>query len=184
MSHAVAEESSTVYAVVAEFDTPEKLMSAAESARKAGFKKMDAYSPFPIHGLSEAIGFKDVKVPFLCFAGGLTGALFGYTLQYYVHVFDYPMNVGGKPLVSLPSMIPVTYEATILFAGLTAFFSMIALNRLPQPYHSIFNTPGFERATQDRFFLAIESADAHFDAEKVKRFLQDHEPIRVSEVEP
>jgi len=183
MSHAVAEKTDTAYAVVAEFDTPEKLMAAAEAARKAGFKKMDAYSPFPIHGLSEAIGFKDVKVPFSVFAGGLCGSLFGYTLQYYVHVFDYPMNVGGKPLNSLPSMIPVTYEATILFSGLTAFFSMLAFNKLPKPYHSIFNTPNFERATQDRFFLAIESSDPYYDAEKVKAFLKEQSPLNISEVE-
>jgi hypothetical protein len=171
------------WALVAEFDSPEKLLTAAEGARRAGFKKMDAYTPFPIHGLSEAIGFRDVKVPFSVFAGGLVGGAVGFGLQYYVHVLDYPMNVGGKPLVSLPSMVPITYECTILFAGLTAFFSMLAYNRLPQPYHSVFNTPGFERATQDRFFLAIESTDANFDTEKTAQFLAEFDPITVSEVE-
>ena len=171
------------WAVVAEFDSPEKLVSAAEAARRAGFKKMDAYSPFPIHGLSDAIGFRDVKVPFSVFAGGLIGGAFGYGLQFYVHVLDYPMNVGGKPLVSLPSMIPITYECTILFAGLTAFFSMLAYNKLPKPYHSIFNTPGFERATQDRFFLAIEKEDPQFDSEKTAAFLKELDALNVSEVE-
>jgi hypothetical protein len=184
MSHAHAVEMPTTYAMVAEFDSPEKLVEAAEAARRAGFRKMDAYSPFPIHGLSDAIGFRDVKVPWLVFMGGLFGAAFGYGLQYYVHVFDYPMNVGGKPLNSLPSMIPITYECTILVAGLTAFFSMIALNRLPQPYHPIFNTPRFERATQDRFFLAIEATDPQYDADRVRAFLNEHAPLTVSEVEP
>lgn len=172
-----------LYAVVAEFDTPDKLLAAAERARFAGFKRMDAYSPFPIHGLSEAIGFRDVKVPYLVFAGGLVGAMAGYWLQFYAHVLDYPMNVGGKPLQSLPSMIPVAYECTILFAGLTAFFSMIAINRLPRPYHSIFNTPGFVRATQDRFFLAIEATDPQFDLARTKVFLSELGSISVSEVE-
>lgn len=171
------------YGLVAEYDTPEALMAAAERARLAGFSRMDAYTPFPVHGLSDAIGFRDSKVPYLVFGGGLMGAMFGYSLQYYVHVLDYPMNVGGKPLVSLPSMVPVTFECTILFAGLTAFFSMIALNKLPKPYHAIFNTPGFERATKDRFFLAIEARDPQYNVRDTRTFLEETTPIRVSEVE-
>ena len=171
-----------LHAIVAEFDSPDVLVEAADKARLAGFKKMDAYSPFPIHGLSDAIGFKDVKVPFSVFAGGLVGSCFGYGLQYYVHVFDYPMNVGGKPLNSLPSMIPITYECTILFAGLTAFFGMLIFNRLPKPYHPIFNTPNFDRATQDRFFLSIEAEDPNFDTAKVTSFLNELSPLKVTEV--
>ncbi|RYG46249.1 DUF3341 domain-containing protein [bacterium] len=170
------------YATVAEFETPEDLIEAADAARLAGFKKMDAYTPFPIHGLSDAIGFKSNAVPFLVFWGGLTGALVGYGLQYYVHVLDYPMNVGGKPLNSIPSMIPITYECTILFAGLTAFFSMIALNRLPKLYHSIFNTPNFDRASNDRFFLAIEAADPNYESGKVHDFLAQRGALSVVEV--
>ena len=171
------------YATVAEFETPEQLIAAAEAARHAGFKKMDAYSPFPIHGLSEAIGFKSNGVPFAVFAGGLTGATFGYSLEFYVHVLDYPLNVGGKPLVSLPAMIPVAYECTILFAGLTAFFGMLAMNKLPKLYHSIFNTPGFDRATNDRFFLAIEAKDPNWEETQVRNFLEGLGALRVSEVE-
>ena len=171
------------YATVAEFDSPDALLEAAEAAKKAGFKKMDAYSPFPIHGLSEAIGFKSNGVPFAVFCGGLTGATFGYSLEFYVHVIDYPLNVGGKPLVSLPAMVPIAYECTILFAGLTAFFSMLALNKLPKLYHSIFNTPGFDRATNDRFFLAIESGDGQWEMGKVRGFLEGLGALRVSEVE-
>lgn len=172
-----------VFGIVAEYDTPEALTTAAERARLAGFTRMDAYSPFPIHGLSEAIGFRDSKIPYLVFMGGLLGAMAGFSLQYYVHVIDYPMNVGGKPLMSLPSMVPITFEGTILFAGLTAFFSMLALNKLPKPYHAIFNTPGFERATKDRFFLAIEARDPQFATDETRRFLAETNPIRVSEVE-
>jgi hypothetical protein len=168
--------------LVAEFDSVEDLTHAAEAARKAGFKKMDAYSPFPIHGLSEAIGFRDVKVPFMVFCGGLFGALAGYSLQYYVHVFDYPLNVGGKPLNSIPAMVPITFESTILCSALTAFFGMLATNGLPKPYHPIFNTPRFERASQDRFFLAIEATDPNYDPVRTRQFLLELNPLNVEEV--
>lgn len=171
-----------IYGMTAEFDTPEKLMDAAEAARLAGYRKMDAYSPFPIHGLSDAIGFKSVAVPYLVFFGGLAGITFGFTLQWWTSTIDYPLNVGGKPFDSLPAFIPVMYEATILFAALTAFFGMWALNGLPKPYHSIFNAPGFERASQDRFFLAIEANDHHYDAEATRDFLMQQNPLNVAEV--
>lgn len=172
-----------VYGMTAEFETPEALMDAAEAARLAGFKKMDAYSPFPIHGLSDAIGFKSVAVPYIVFFGGLCGAFTGFTLEWYTQTIDYPLNVGGKPFDSLPAFIPVAYEATILFAALSAVFGMFALNKLPQPYHSIFNAPGFARASQDRFFLAIEAVDPLYDAETTRNFLMEQNPINVAEVE-
>lgn len=170
------------YALVAEFDTPEALMDAAEAARLAGYKKMDAYSPFPIHGLSEAIGFKSVAVPWIVFCGGISGTFLGFTLEWYTMVVDYPLNVGGKPFDSLPAFIPVSYEATILCAAISAVFGMLALNGLPRPYHSIFNTPGFERATQDRFFLAIEARDKQYDSVATRAFLMEQNPLNVSEV--
>lgn len=182
MSHEAVVETGP-YALVAEFETPEQLLAAAEAARHAGYRKMDAYSPFPIHGLSDAIGFSDQKVPWIVFAGGLTGAFAGYSLQWYTSVVDYPLNVGGKPLNSLPAFIPITFEATVLFAALGAVFGMLALNGLPRPYHSIFNTPGFERASQDRFFLAIESKDPHFSLTDTREFLRGLSPVAVSEVE-
>jgi len=172
-----------VYALVAEFETPDQLIEAADRAREAGYRTMDAYTPFPIHGLSDAIGFHDVRLPWMIFMGGLTGAFVGYTLQWYTAVVDYPMNVGGKPLNSIPSFIPITFECTILFAALTAVFGMLSLNRLPKPYHSIFNTPGFERASQDRFFLAIEAKDKQYDPTGTRNFLQSLNPIAVSEVQ-
>ena len=171
-----------VYGMTAEFDTPERLMDAAEAARLEGYKVMDAYSPFPIHGLSDAIGFKSVAVPYLVFFGGFCGIMFGFTLQWWTSTIDYPLNVGGKPFDSLPAFIPVMYESTILFAALSAFFGMWALNGLPKPYHSIFNAPGFERASQDRFFLAIEAKDRNYDPERTRDFLMQQNPLNVAEV--
>lgn len=170
------------FAMVAEFDSAEQLLVAAEATRQAGYTRLDAYAPFPVHGLSEAIGFKDNRVPWLIFCGGMLGALFGYTLQWYTAVIDYPLDVGGKPLNSLPAFFPVTFEATILWAALTAVFSVFALCKLPKPYHSIFNTPGFERATQDRFFLEIGVEDPKFEVAETRSFLEKFQPINVSEV--
>jgi hypothetical protein len=171
------------YALVAEFGSPEDLLQAAEKARLAGYKKMDAYTPFPVHGLSDAIGFRDATVPFMIFIGGLCGTAAGFTLLWYTATVDLPLNIGGKPFNSLPSFMPITFEATVLFAALTAVFGMLAVNKLPKPYHSIFNTPGFERASQDRFFLAIEAEDPAFDTKSTRDFLSALDPIAVSEVE-
>lgn len=170
------------YGYVAEFEEAEDLLRAARSAKDAGYKRLEGYSPFPIHGLSEAIGFRDNRVPWIVFLAGMAGASFGYGLQYYVSAIDYPLNVGGRPLNSLPAFVPVTFECTILFAALSAFLSVIALNFLPQPYHSIFNTPGFERASQDRFFLCVESDDPLFDNEGTREFLEGLNPVAVSMV--
>jgi hypothetical protein len=179
--HAVHDEDA-LYAMVAEFETADELLLAAESARRAGYTQIEAYSPFPIHGLSEAIGFRDQRVPWFIFTGGMTGGLLGYTMQWYTAVIDYPMNVGGKPLNSMPAFFPVTFECTILFAALTAVFSVIVLNGLPKPYHSIFNTPGFDRASQDRFFLEIGAGDSQYDARNTRDFLEGLRAVRVSEV--
>lgn len=173
----------TPHALVAEFTHPDDVLAAARKARSSGYKNIEAYSPFPMHEMSDAIGFKDQRVPWIVFLGGLTGAFCGFGLQYYVNVWDYPMNVGGRPLVSIPSFIPITFEATILFASLGAFVGMLAMNLLPQPYHPIFNTPNFERASQDRFFLAIEASDPQFDREATQRFLEGLNPEAVSYVE-
>lgn len=176
------DENRGAYGLVAEFETPEELLAAAERARDAGYRKMDAFSPFPIHGLSDAIGFRDVKVPYIIFAMGVIGAVAGYALQWYTSAVDYPLNVGGKPLNSVPAFFPVTFECTILFAAFGGFFGMLALNGLPKPYHSVFNTPGFQRASQDRFFLAIEAEDANFDGVRTRELLEGLKPVRVSEV--
>lgn len=172
-----------IHAMVAEFETPDDLLHAAEAAREAGYKKIEAYSPFPIHGMSEAIDFKDQRVPWIVFMGGFTGMVCGFALQYYTAVWDYPLNIGGRPLMSFPQMVPVTFECTILFASLGAFLGMLGMNLLPQPYHPIFNTPNFDRASQDRFFLAIESNDVQFDAKEIEKFFKKLKPANVSLVE-
>jgi len=170
------------YGMVAEFDSPEKLMDAAEAAKEAGYRVMDAYTPFPIHGMSEAIGFKDTKVPWTVFLCGISGTFLGYSMEWYTSVIDYPLNVGGKPLNALPAFIPVAYESTILLASFGAFFGMLIYNRLPQPYHPIFNTPNFQRASQDRFFLGIEVKDPKYDRNATRTFLEAQGALNVSEV--
>ncbi|MDR3689621.1 MAG: DUF3341 domain-containing protein [Fimbriimonas sp.] len=178
-----APSSGATYAMVAEFGSAEALLDAAEKTSQEGYRRTEAYTPFPVHGLSDALRFHDVRVPWLILVGGLCGGFFGYTLQWYTATIDYPLNVGGKPFNSLPSFFPVTYECTILWSALTAFFSVWALNGLPRPYHSIFNTPGFDRASKDRFFLAIESNDPKFDSEGTREFMLGLNPVAVSEVE-
>lgn len=177
-----AEEKVTVYGVVAEYDTPEQLMEAANRALDQGYTRMDAFTPFPVHGLPEAIGFNESKVPWVIFFGGLIGAFSGVGLQYWVSAIAYPHNVGGRPYFSWPSFIPVTFECMVLFAAFGAVFGMLGLNGLPKPYHPIFNTPRFERASQDLFFLAIERRDPKFNEEEVTSFLQSTGARNVSSV--
>jgi hypothetical protein len=171
------------FGMVAEFGTAEEVLNAAEQAKFAGYKKMDAYTPYPVHGLSDAIGFRENVMPYMIFFAGLCGVAFGFTLLWYTSTIDYPLNVGGKPFNSLPSFMPISFECIVLFSALTATFGMLAMNKLPKPYHSIFNTPGFERASQDRFFLGIESEDPNYDSEKTRKFLEGLGPIAVNEVE-
>jgi len=178
------ENSTALYGLVAEFAEADELLAAAEKVFGEGYRKIDAYSPFPIHGLSDAIGFKDNRVPWTVFICGLIGAATGVALQYFVSVMEYPLNIGGRPLFSWPSFVPVTFECTILLSAFGAVFGMILMNGLPKPYHSIFNAPGFERATQDRFFLCIEAEDPLFDRTETEKFLLTLHPERVSEVEP
>lgn len=172
-----------IYGLMAEFDEPNALVTAARKAYQEGYRQMDGYSPFPIEALSEAIGFHHTRLPLLVFLGGVIGCLGGYFLQYYVSVIDYPVNVGGKPYHSWPSFIPATFETTVLLAALTAVLGMLALNGLPQPYHPVFNVPRFALASRDRFFLVIESRDPKFDPDKTSRFLDTLQPRGVSEVD-
>lgn len=177
------ETSPPFYGLMAEFEGPEDLLEAAKGTYDAGYRKIDAYSPMPIHGLAAAIGFKRTNLPYVVFICGLIGAVAGYTLQYWVHVIDYPINIGGRPLHSGLSFIPVTFELTILFAGISAFLGMLIANGLPMPYHPTFNVANFARASQDRFFLCIEAEDDQFDAEGTRRFLDSLNPREVSQVE-
>jgi len=171
-----------VHGIVAEFDDPDVLVDAVKRTRAAGYRKFDAYSPFPIHGLAEAMEFNDVRIPWMAFFGGITGCLLGLGFQTFVAVVDYPWNVGGKPLFSWPQFIPITFEATVLCTGLCTFVSQFALNGMPRPYHPMFNARNFERATQDRFFLCIESRDPQFDPQSTASFLGELGSLDVSEV--
>jgi len=173
-----------MYGLIAEFDNPEALVGAAHRAFAEGFRKMDAYSPFPVEGLAEALGFHRTRVPLIVLTGGILGCLGGFFLQYWLAVIDYPINVGGRPLNSWPSFIPVTFELTILIAALSAFFGVLALNGLPMPYHPVFNVDRFELASRNRFFLLIEAADPRFDSAGTRRFLETVGSHGVYEVEP
>ena len=170
------------YGMMAEFDSVNALVDAANRTREAGYKKIDAYSPFPVEGLAEAIGFHHDEVPLVVLIGALLGGLGGYLLQYWISVVSYPINVGGKPYHSWPAFIVVTFEMTILFGGIFAVFGMLALNGLPMPYHPVFNVPRFAFATKDRFFLIVFSSDPKYKPDEVRRFLDSLAPRSVSEV--
>lgn len=174
---------SRLHGLMAEFDNSEELLGAARRTYKEGYRKMDAYTPYPIEGLAEAIGFHRSPIAALVLAGGIIGGLGGFCMQYWISVIDYPLNVGGRPLNSWPSFIPVTFELTILCAAFAAVFGMLLLNRLPMLYHPVFNAPRFELATRDHFFLCIEAEDPRFDRQRTRSFLESLSP-RVSEVEP
>lgn len=171
-----------IYGLMAEFEAPDLLLDAARRAREEGYREMDAYSPFPIEGLAEAIDFRKDSVALIVLAGAIIGALTGFFLQYYVAVFNYPLNIGGRPLNSWPSFIPITFELTVLFGALSAVIGMLLLNRLPMPYHPVFNAPGFERASQNRFFLCVEARDPKFDRLRTSDFLSNLGAQSVSEV--
>jgi hypothetical protein len=173
-----------MYGLMAEFDTPEALLSATKRAFQAGFRKMDAYAPFPVEGLAEALGSENTRVPLIVFIGGLIGCIGGFYLQYWISTVDYPVIIGGRPLNSWPSFIPVTFELTVLIAALSAFFGLLALNRMPMPYHPVFNVDRFELASRNRFFLCIEADDPNFNATETKRFLDGLGSEAVYEVEP
>jgi len=172
-----------VYGLMAEFETPEDLLAAAERARDAGYQRMDAYTPFPVEGLAEAIGFRRTWLPLIVLVGGIIGCVGGYFLQYWISVIDYPLNIGGRPLHSWPAFVVVTFELTILVAALSAVLGMLALNGLPMPYHPVFNVPRFAFATRDRFFLCIEATDPKFHPDETRRFLERSQPRQISEVE-
>jgi hypothetical protein len=171
------------YGLLAEFATPEELVHAARRAREAGFTRMDAYSPMPILGLFEALGKRHTWMPQIVLTGGLLGCIGGFYLCYYMSVVSYAHNTGGRPVFSWPAYIPITFECTVLAAALFAVLGMIASNGLPQPYHPVFNAPGFLRASQDRFFLCIFADDPQYDAAKTREFLQGMNPAGVTEVE-
>jgi hypothetical protein len=172
-----------LYGVMAQFDNPSALVAAARETYAAGYRKINGYSPFPIEELSEAIGFTRTGLPLIVLAGGIIGGLGGFFMQYWMEVINYPLNVGGKPFNSWPAFIPITFECIVLCAAFAAVFGMLALNKLPQPYHPVFNAPNFALATRDSFFLVIEANDPKFDHDEAMRFLKSLEARDVCDVE-
>jgi len=182
MAH--TKEKNKLYGLMAEFENETQLLQASSKANEFGFTKMDAYTPYPVHGLPEAVGFKKNRLPMIVLIGAILGGLTGFFMQYFASVIHYPINIGGRPLNSWPSFIVITFEMTILFAAFSAVFGMFALNNLPQPYHPVFNVPRFALASRDRFFLCIESIDAQFEEEETRKFLKSLNPMDVYDVSP
>jgi Protein of unknown function (DUF3341) len=170
------------YGVMAEFEDPTSLVNAARTAYELGFRKLDAYTPFPIEELNDVLHLHKNKLPLIVLCGGVLGALTGYLLQYFVTVIYFPINVAGRPLHSWPSYIVITFELTILFGALATVLGMLGLCGLPMPYHPVFNVPRFSAASRDRFFLCIEAADPMFNLQTTSRFLESMEAKEVSEV--
>lgn len=174
--------SGELYGMMAEFGSVTKLIDAIEAAREAGYTHMDAHTPFPSHEVSHALHLPPSKLPWMVLGGGIIGCIGGYGLQYFAAVVDYPLNIGGRPLHSWPYFIPITFECTILVAALTAIFGMLALNRLPTPYHPVFNDPQFALASRDAFFLCIESTDPKFDTMRIYELFAKLEARHVAEI--
>jgi hypothetical protein len=172
-----------VYGMLAEFETPVELIAAVRRARAAGYRRMDAYTPFPVEHLAEELGFHHTNLPLIVLCAGLVGCAGGFLLQYWISVLAYPLNIGGRPLNSWPAFIPVTFETTILVASVSAVLAMLGLNGLPMPYHPLFNSPRFALATRNRFFLCIEATDPKFNSEATSKFLAELNPKGVTEVE-
>jgi len=173
---------SAIFGLAAEFTTHVDLLKAVHAARAQGYERMDTYSPFPIEGMPSALGRKPTVVPLVVLIGGILGGTGGYFMEWYANVVSYPINIGGRPLHSWPFFIPITFELTVLGAALAAFFGSLAMNKLPQPYHPIFHTPNFERASVDHFFLCVMAEDPKFDRSATRLFLESLQPLAVSEV--
>ena len=171
-----------IYGLMAEFDSAQALVDAGRKTREAGYKKIDPYSPFPIEGLAEEIGMHFDEIPLTVLIGGIIGGCTGYLMQYWMAAVDYPLNIGGKPPHSWPAFIVITFEMTILFAGISAVLGMLAFNGLPMPYHPVFNVPRFAFASKDRFFLIVFSSDKKYNPVETRSFLETLAPRSISEV--
>ena len=177
-----AKRRAELYGLLAEFDGPQELLDAARRAREAGYRCMEAYTPFPVEEISEVIGARRLWIPLIVLVGGICGGLGGFFMEYYASALHYPLNIGGRPLWSWPAWIPITFELTVLVAALSGALGMLAINGLPQPYHPVFNVEQFKLATQNRFFLCIEAADPKFDRDRTRDFLAGLQPREVFDV--
>ena len=171
-----------IYGIMAEFDDPTSLVHAARAAYQRGYRKLDAHTPFPIEELSDALHLHKNRLPLIVLLGGICGGLTGFLLQAYVTVYQFPINIGGRPLLSWPSYIIITFELTVLFAALSSVLGLLALCGLPMPYHPVFNVPSFAMASRHKFFLCIESSDPLFEHDGVVAFLQSFDPREVSDI--
>ena len=171
-----------LYGVIAEFNDPQTLLDAALAVQEKGYRHTDAFSPFPIHGLAQAVGFHKSHLSTIVLTMGILGGLGGFFMQWYANVVAYPLNIGGKPLNSWPAWIPITFETTILLAAFGAVFGMLALNGLPMPYHPVFNVRRFDSASRDKFFLVVQARDPKFKLEDTRSFLQTLGPREVTDV--
>lgn len=172
-----------IYGLMAEFNSPDELLEASHKTYAEGYRRIDAFAPLPIEGLAQAIGFRHTRLPLVVLLGGIIGGLGGYYLQYYAAAVSFPINVGGRGLNSWPAFVPITFELTILFASLGAFFGMLAMNGLPTPYHPVFNVPRFALASRNRFFLCIKARDPKFNLELTRKFMETLHPREVTEIE-
>ncbi|MDX1644196.1 MAG: DUF3341 domain-containing protein [Thermoanaerobaculia bacterium] len=173
-----------IYGLIAEFGSRRQLIDAVERTRAAGYTRMEAYTPYPIEELNEALGHHRSRLPLIVLLGGILGAVAGFGLQYWVSVIEYPLNVGGRPLNSWVSFVPVTFETTVLVAAFAAVLGMLALNRLPMPYHPVFGVKRFKLASRDRYFLALDARDPLFDEEQTRLFLDSLGPTEVNRLDP
>jgi hypothetical protein len=172
------------YGLLAEFDTPTQLVHAAENAYAAGYRRMDCYTPYPVEEAAEAIGFHKNEVSLVCLIGGLLGVCAMFGLETWISLWAYPLNIAGRPYYSWPAFVVPAYEWTILYAGLSAAFGMLALNGLPQVYHPLFNAPNFRTgASTDKFFLCLEATDPKFEVADTRAFLESTAPVSIVEVE-
>jgi len=176
------EKAHRVYGLLAEFRGPHELLGAARKTHDAGYVRAEAYTPFPVHGMAEALGLRTTRVPLITLIGAIIGAGGGFFMCWYANVVAYPINIGGRPYNSWPAWIPITFELAVFCAGFGAVLGMLALNGLPEPHHPLFNVPVFSAASRDKFFICIEESDPKFGLEETRRFLETLSPVHVWEV--
>lgn len=172
------------FALVARFETPAEITHACETLRDAGYKKFDAHTPFPVHGLEKAMGVGPSVIPWIVLGGGITGLLTGFALQTWVHLSAYPQNISGKPDFAFPAMIPIMFELTVLLSAFGCFFGLWILCGLPRPFHPVMQHPTFERATDDSFFISVEAADPKYDSHATRELLEHAGGLEIEEVAP